>query len=543
MDTRQNTELDVLDLFYLDGKQEQPEIKFHRTPSLEHFTIEILADTDEEITVKHSESKQHLIITTKWQSAEQKIVLNPDNFTPPPPKEPIKSFLKDLAYNFALTVATIPGAINAFCAPSKTKPANLSKELWNSFPPDIQAQSIINLLSSIAVNVYVLRDSFPNALDKLKTNFQHPNLTAKKLIANISFLLTGIDAALPFAATSYEACKWITEAIAIVAGLLSFVQTCVTRYPAVINGVRRVELLFDKDMRAQRKMANQLRYLTQGFINNFNQMCTEHPGPVTAPHISTLLKSFGERNVHLPSTDFFRKRTTRDHLRVYALAPAQEGSAILIAAIAFYVFTKKGFDGLNVIFYLGGSSLDHLDNSQKFALGSVGGAVSGTLYYLSTHNFFNNVVPILLELLQDFISALIQLCQHPINTLKDTYQHPEKFGRFLKLSAGVAFSVCSSQMMVTVGRPLLGDELAQVLGFGALEVNLNGVFNQILKEEKTAANRAASLSKVINYLEENPLPKADIQHLGRYSVFAQPLEKPASMRQRISRCPSMCSIQ
>lgn len=443
-----------------------------------------------------------------------------------------KELLKDIAYHLLLIALVSPNAMNAFCEPSGVKPANISAEWWNGLSTEIQFLSIANAFFSLGVNVFVQRDYIPQALKELRESFGKCFSSLRDFLGNSLTLVSSSAAAFSFAAMSYEAFKWLGEGASAVPGLASLGTSFTTRYPSVKKGALKTRLLFNKDLRFQKEIADKLRHLKSDYVKELNRLIRTNNYKLQGKDIALLLESLGSELEGIPIDELLSKKTNKEFIREYVTFIVEVSFATLIASTAFETFTQKGFDGANAIAHLLGHSLEHLDRTEKFSIGATGGLVSAILYYIAALNFIPTISYVASELFKDLFHATQQLATHPINTIKGTIEDPQRFFRFLKLTLGVIAVWRSSGAMITVGSgvssnqkgifwPLfqLWETYAKVFptlnGLGGIAINMTATINQILKKEREDKRKKPQLEDIAHFLEEMLLPPTvELSHDG-----------------------------
>lgn len=460
-----------------------------------------------------------------------------------------RELLSNIAYHLLLLALVSPNGINAFCEPSRVKPANLSGAWWNNLSTETQFLSITNLVFSLGVNVFVQRDFIPQALNQLRDGFGKCFQSTTNFVGNSLTLVSSSAAAFSFAAMSSEAFKWMGNIAPIFSGLASLGTTFMTRYPSVKKATQKIHLFFDENQRFQKKMADRLRHLQQNPARTFTELVQTNHYKLNNHDLAQLLRAFGEETDGLALTQLIRPRTTMENLKDYSWLALETSFSAVIASTAFITFTQKGFDGANAITHLFHSNLDDLSPAERFAIGGIGGTVSAMLYIIAGLNLLPSIHYVSSTLFSDVINAGRRFVHHPRTTLQETIANPHQFLRFLKLSLACLAVWRSSGAMTTVGNGVAHNEkgifsflfqfwpaykasFAALNGLGGFAINFTATINQILKHEREEKRKNPQLDDFARHLEEVPLPRTlevaedgeihlvpTVSHLKLFSLF------------------------
>lgn len=468
-----------------------------------------------------------------------------------------RELLKDIAYHLFLMALVSPNAMNAFCEPSGVKPADISLEWWNSLSTKTQFLSILNALFSMGVNVFVQRDYIPQALKELRESFGKCFNSPTDFLGNSLTLVSSSAAAFAFAAMSYEAFKWVGDVASILPGAASLATSFTTRYPSVKKGTHKIRLALNKDMRVQRQMADKLRHLKLNYANSLRTLIRTEGFKLNNKDLARLLDSLGNEVEGIPLGEVLSPKTPFERLKEYSLLALEASFSTVISTAAFITFTQKGFDGTNAIAHLRGGDLDYLSRLEKFGIGVTGGGVSMMLYWLAALNFIPTATFVASELFWGAVHAGRQLIRHPIETLQETVESPQRFYRYCKLSLGTVAVWRAGGAMITVGNGVVRNKkgifhplfeyfpgyrkiFADLNGYGGIAINLTAVINQILKKEKEQKKKSPELEDFLRQLDETPLPPMmevkmgddnatatlpTLSHLRQYSIYkAEPVD-------------------
>lgn len=431
--------------------------------------------------------------------------------------------LMNVAYHLLLVALVSPNAMNAFCEPSSIRPADITANWWNNLSSEVQFLSITNAVFSTVINVFVQRDFIPQALKELREGFGICFTSPSHFFSNTLILISSSAAAFAFAAMSYEAFKWVGEGGAALSGLASLSTSISTRYTGVKKATQKIKLSLDKNMRAQKEMADTLRHLKPAFAMEASAFIRTQQLKLNGKDLALLLNYMGAKAENRPRNTLLFPKSPQECFTSYFMLLLEMTFTLTISSAAFLTFTQKGFDGSNAIAHLFGGNLNYLSPFEGFSIGVVGGTVSSMLYQIAALNLLPSVYQVGKDLAWDTLSGGKRLLSNPRETLKETYRHPERFYRYCILILAAIAVWRSSGAMITVGNGVVRNKkgifsslfnflpgyafIFPILnGFGGIAINFTSTINQLLKNERNAKKLTPDLDDFTTHLETTPLP-------------------------------------